>query len=128
MRTVKQTSLRLLGALLKYEADNNHCRAAGSISAPADADLQMVPGTLLTGGSTPAVFDTLSPADVTGVCVTEVFIPAGQTAPIAWMERGPATLNSSEIDFPTNAGQRTAIEAQIDDMGIKLIAGTGSVS
>ena len=125
MRSIKNTSFRELGALLKYEANIDHCRSAGSISAPADADLVVQPGTLLTGGATPEVFDTAAPADVTGICVTAVYIPAGQSSPIAWIDRGPVTLNSNEMDFPADTDQRAAIEANIADMGnIKLVAGS----
>ena len=125
MRSYKNTSFRELGAMLKYEANIDHCRAAGSISAPADADLIVQPGTLLTGGAAPAVFDTAAPADVTGICVTAIHIPAGQSAPIAWIDRGPITLNSNEMDFPADADQRAAIETTISEMpgGIKLVAG-----
>ena len=125
MRSIKNTSFRELGALLKYEANIDHCRAAGSINAPADADLTVQPGTLLTGGAAPVVYDPEAPADVTGICVTAVHIPAGQSSPIAWIERGPVTLNSNEMDFPADPALRTAVEANIADMGnIKLVAGS----
>lgn len=123
MQTTKFNTIRQLGAMLKDEYNPDYCRTNANFTNGGTTEVQIQPGTLFTGGTTPAVFDTATPLAVTGICVTSELVQAGKTVPVTYLSDGPGILNSNEIDFPADAGQRATIETAIKAMGFKLVAG-----
>ncbi len=123
MQTTNHTTIRQLGAVLKNEYNSNYCRTNANFTNGGAAAVQLQPGVLFTGGTTPAVFDTAAVAVVTGVCVTSELVRPGATVAVTYLSVGPGILNSNEIDFPVDAGQRATIETAIRAMSFKLVAG-----
>jgi len=113
MQTVKTIQARQLGAWLKFETDPNHCREAGTLTNSGSADLVVPTGTLLTGGDTPAIYDEATPAAVTGIMIDSLTIQPGATVPIAWLARGPATINTNEVELPGDATKRATVVAAL---------------
>ena len=116
------TTRRKLSDWLKYEADPNHCRNEAILTAPAGGyDLQT--GTLLTGGDTPVPYVESAPKAVTGILITDVKIDEDDDLPIAQLRRGPATINTNEINMPTASAKNTTITTALTKLNFKLVKG-----
>lgn len=123
MQSHKTTSKRLLGAVVKFENNINYTRASGTFTNGGAENVELQPGVIFTGGATAAVFDTGTPAAFSGICATTKTVLPGATVNVAYVERGPAIVNTNEIDFPADAGQRTTLETAMTAAGFKLKAG-----
>lgn len=123
MQTLHHTTLRLLGAVVKYESNPNYTRKSGNFTNGGAETVTLQPGTLLTGGATPAVYDQAAPAAFSGICLTRIAVQPSETVAIAWLANGEAIVNASEVDWPTDGAQRTTLETAITDAGIKLVDG-----
>ena len=123
MQTVSHTEPRVLGALLKYELNPNYTRQSVEFTNGGADPVELVPGTIFTGGATPAVFDTAVPLAFTGLCLSRITVEAGATVTVAQLVKGPAIVNANEIDFPADGGQRTTLEGEIAAVDIQLVDG-----
>lgn len=123
MQTQSHSTTRELGAMLKDEYNRNYCRENRQFTNGGAAAVQLQPGTIMTGGETPAVFDTAAPAVFSGLCLTTVLVQPGETVDIATLENGPAIVNENEVDFPADAGQTTTLKTAITAADIKLVSG-----
>ena len=123
MKLQKHETTRQLGAVVKYEVDQNYTRKSADFTNGGGEAVQLQPGVLFTGGDTPVVFDTAAAEDVTGICLSTESVDPGETVLIVWLSDGPAIVNANEVDFPEDAAQRTAIEVALTAKGIKLVNG-----
>jgi len=123
MQTTTGTTPRELGAMLKSDPNPEISRENRTFTNGGASVVTLQPGTIMTGGATPAVFDTGTPAAFTGLCLTHVEVQPGATVPISTLEGGPALANAKEIDFPADAGQTTTLKTAMVAAGIKLVDG-----
>ena len=126
MNSTTFTTPRALGAMLKSGGLQRETRENRSFTNGGADAVTLNVGTIVTGGDTPAVFDTASPAAFTGLCLTHVEVSAGETVAIATLERGPAVVNAAEVDFPTDAPQTATLKAAMTAAGITLRDGLPS--
>lgn len=125
MQTTKYTTVRQLGAMLKDEYNPNYCRTNANFTNGGADPVQLQPGTIFSGGTTPTVFDEtpVTPLAATGICVSSVLVQPGATVPITYLSDGPGILNNNEIDLPVDPIKRATVEAAITALGFKLVSG-----
>lgn len=123
MQTTKYSEPRQLGAVIKYESNPNYTRAPGTFTNSGDEAVQLLPGNILTGGATAALFDTDAAAAFTGINMTEALVQPGNTVNITYLANGEAIVNANEVDFPADAAQTETLKTAIANARIKLVDG-----